>query len=224
MKNIKIPIIILKIFIIIIIFLVVLPISNDDNKQTKEKKINYEKMTVNDINSMSKKQLKKISNENTYEMNNKVYSAYLDKLYPTNDIKNESVNETNPNYYNDENLNQQVHKSMERSMQLLNNLREKDLESYEVETKVYKNNNQKPDINITLNLKGNNNYDQELLQQFEDRVSSNFQVVDTEFHGYFKDLTIEFNKEDNAIGEVTLDLEEKDETGSSNITKKVKIY
>ncbi|MEB7721805.1 hypothetical protein [Staphylococcus equorum] len=224
MKNIKIPIIILTIFIIIIVFLVVLPSSNDDNKQTKEKKINYEKITVNDINSMSKKQLKKISNEDTYEMNNKVYSAYLDKLYPTNDIKNESVNESNPNYYNDENLNQQVHKSMERSMQLLNNLREKDLESYEVETKVYKNNNQKPDINITLNLKGNNNYDQELLQQFEDRVSSNFQVVDTEFHGYFKDLTIEFNKEYNAIGEVTLDLEEKDETGSSNITKKVKIY
>lgn len=224
MKNIKLPFIILAIFIIALVFLGFLPNSNDDNKQTKEKKINYEKVTVNDINAMSKKQLEKISNEDTYKMNEKVYSAYLDKLYPTDDMKNEKVSESDPSYYNDENLNQRVHKSMERSMQLLNNLRENDLESYEVDTKVYKNNNQKPDINITLNLKGNNDYDQELLQQFEERVSSNFQVIDTEFHGYFKNLTIDFNKDDNAIGEVTLDLEEKDENGSGYITKKVKIY
>lgn len=224
MKNIKLPFIILAIFIIAVVFLGFLPNSNDDNTQTKEKKINYEKVTVNDINAMSKKQLEKISNEDTYKMNGKVYSAYLDKLYPTDEMKNEKVSESNPIYYNDENLNQRVHKSMERSMQLLNNLREDDLESYEVDTKVYKNNNQKPDINITLNLKGNNDYDQELLQQFEERVSSNFQVLDTEFHGYFKNLTIDFNKDDDAIGEVTLDLEEKDEDDSGYITKKVKIY
>lgn len=224
MKNIKIPFIILAIFMIVIVFLGFLPNSNDDNKQTKEKKLNYEKVTVNDINAMSKEQLEKISNEDTYKMNEKAYSAYLDKLYPTDDTNNEKVSESNPSYYNDENLNQRVHKSMERSMQILNNLRENDLESYEVETKVYKNSNQKPDVNITLNLKGKNEYDQELLQQFEGRVSSNFQVVDTEFHDYFKNLTIEFNENNNAIGEVTLDLEEKDENSSGNITRKVKIY
>ncbi|WP_432755916.1 hypothetical protein [Staphylococcus pseudoxylosus] len=224
MKNIKIPFIILAIFIIAVVFLGFLPNNNDDNKQAKEKKINYEKVTVNDINAMSKKQLEKISNEDTYNMNEKAYSAYLDKLYPTDDMKNEKVSEANPSYYNDENLNQRVHKSMERSMQLLNNLRENDLESYEVDTKVYKNNDQKPDINITLNLKGNNDYDQELLQQFEERVASNFQVIDTEFHDCFKNLTIDFNENDDAIGEVTLDLEEKNENDSGNITRKVKIY
>jgi len=38
MKNIKIPFIILAIFIIAVVFLGFLPNNNDDNKQAKEKK------------------------------------------------------------------------------------------------------------------------------------------------------------------------------------------
>lgn len=193
---------------------------NDVEKQKENRKI-----SVKDIKAMSDEEIQRLDFSKDQErMSNKVFDIYVGRLLELDKTKEDTENNVDVDskgVYNDEELNQRVHNSMKRSMQLFNNRKDDDLKSYEVETKIDETGIEKPDVIVTLNLKGNYEYDQDLLQNFEDHVMSNFSFYEADFKGYFKHLTIEFKEKDNEIGHVTLDLDKKQEEGTLSDAEKV---
>ncbi|QXU78861.1 hypothetical protein KFV55_13360 (plasmid) [Staphylococcus epidermidis] len=139
---------------------------------------------------------------------NKKQSSSKDKnkSHENNDrsLKNNNEDTSNSHeYYDDPSLDKQVYEDIKESMTLLNSLTSQDIKEYKVNTQIY-NQDKKPNVIITVDLKGKEDYSNSELKYRTEHISSNFtgrNEIEGGFNGYFDKLYIKFKEDGIDVGE-----------------------
>lgn len=179
----------LIIVFIVLGFLIYLPFSNlgsEDNHKSHE---NSDKKRA-DVKKNEKQSSSKDKNK-SHEDNDK-------------SLKNNNEDTSNSHeYYDDPNLDKQVYEDIEESMTRLNSLTSQDIKEYKVNTQIY-NQDKKPNVIVTVDLKGKEDYSNGELKYRTEHISSNFtgrNEIEGGFNGYFDKLYIKFKEDGIDVGE-----------------------